>query len=195
MTGIHVQTNEKAAFPNHREEAFRRRHDGAASVNNSSGETLAAADLLTRAELLFLHRRADYRLRFGAPDITRCLDKARALAMFKPGQVFGYLRWRADENGAEDWRFVIVKVRAPRRSVATADGVRGSGEALLSIAGAAKVRRALLQIDLLEAAGFDPAAVSPGFYRHLHDAIEKAEPVRAYSREEHEASLTKFRCG
>ena len=57
---------------------------------------------------------------------------------------------------------------------------------LLAI-GNTKVKRALLQIDVLEADGFDPADVSPAYYRHVHNRITAGQPVRFYSREQHAA--------
>ncbi|WP_390624417.1 DUF2840 domain-containing protein [Iodidimonas nitroreducens] len=36
---------------------------------------------------------------------------------------------------------------------------------------------------------FDPADVSPAYYRHVHNRIAAGQPVRAYSRDQHTAYL------
>ncbi|WP_375207677.1 DUF2840 domain-containing protein [Hyphococcus sp.] len=195
MTGTDSHSSPITAFRAHGNAALVQRRCSDAPENCAYRQALASTGIPTRVELFSLSRRADYRLRFGAPDMVHRLDAARALAYFRHGRLFGYVRWRALENGVNDWRFAIFDARAPARTAGPVDGVHTGGAALLSLAGAAKVRRTLLQIDSLELAGFDPGAVSPGYFRDLHDRIETAEPVRAYSREEHAAFMTKTRCG
>ena len=60
---------------------------------------------------------------------------------------------------------------------------------LLSATGNARVKRVLKQLDTLEAAGFDPAALSPAYYRHTHNRIATSKPVTPYSADQHAAFL------
>lgn len=141
----------------------------------------------TRVEIVFYPEHLNHWLRFGAPETQQDLDRRRSLALFRPGQVFGYVRWRANEFGTQEWRFTIVRTSEPSLLLSRIPGVDPGGEVLLLAAGNTKVKRALLQVDVLEADGFDPADVSPAYYRHVHNRITAGQPVRAYSREQHAA--------
>ncbi|MEQ8178552.1 MAG: DUF2840 domain-containing protein [Nitratireductor sp.] len=141
----------------------------------------------TRVEIAFYPEHLNHWLRFGAPDGQQDLDRRRSLALFKPGQVFGYVRWRANEYGTQEWRFTIARAAEPSLLLSRIPGVCPGGEVLLLVTGNTKVKRALLQIDVLEADGFDPADVSPAYYRHVHNRIDARQPIRAYSREQHAA--------
>ncbi len=147
------------------------------------------SELFTRVEIAFYPEYLNHWLRFGEPDEQQDLDRRRSLALFKPGRVFGYVRWRANEYGTQDWRFTIVRTAAPSLLLSRIEGVTPGGEVLLLASGNAKVKRALLQIDALEAAGFQPADVSPAYYRHVHNRITAGQPVRAYSTAQHTANL------
>ena len=147
------------------------------------------SELFTRVEIAFYPEYLNHWLRFGEPDEQQDLDRRRSLALFKPGRVFGYVRWRANEYGTQDWRFTIVRTAAPSLLLSRIEGVTPGGEVLLLASGNAKVKRALLQIDALEAAGVQPADVSPADYRHVHNRITAGQPVRAYSTAQHTANL------
>lgn len=145
------------------------------------------SEQLTRVEIAFFPEHLNYWLRFGAPDIHQNLDRRRSLALFRPGRIFGYVRWRANEYGTREWTFAVIRAVAPSQPLTRVPGVSPGGETLLLAAGNAKVKRALLQIDRLEAAGFDPADLSPAYYRHVHNRIVAGEAIRDYSAEQHAA--------
>lgn len=147
------------------------------------------SESFTRVEIAFYPEHLNHWLRFGEPDEQQDLDRRRSLALFNPGRIFGYVRWRANEYGTQDWRFTIVKTAAPSLLLSRIEGVAPGGEVLLLVVGSTKVKRALLQIDALEAAWFEPAAVSPAYYRHIHNRIASRQPVRTYSTAQHEAHL------
>ncbi len=147
------------------------------------------SETFTRVEIAFYPEHLNHWLRFGAPDEQQDLDRRRSLAFFTPGQIFGYVRWRANEYGTQDWRFTIVKTAEPSLLLSRIEGVDPGGEVLLLATGNTKVKRALLQIDALEADGFEPADVSPAYYRHVHNRIATRRPIRAYSMAQHEAYL------
>ena len=64
--------------------------------------------LLTHIQCHYVHSVINHRLRFGAPDKTLRLDKYRQLAAFSPAKTLGYIRWRANEYGTQDWRLYII---------------------------------------------------------------------------------------
>jgi len=145
------------------------------------------SESFTHVEIAFYPEHLNNWLRFGDPDEQHDLDRRRSLALFKPGRIFGYVRWRANEYGTQDWRFTVVQTAEPSLLLSRIEGVAPGGEVLLLVRGNTKVKRALLQIDALEAAGFEPADVSPAYYRHVHNRIAAKRPIRAYSMAQHEA--------
>lgn len=144
---------------------------------------------LTRVEIAFYPEHLNFWLRFGAPDEQLDLDRRRSLALFKPGRIFGYVRWRANEYGTKDWWFTIIQSAEPSLMLSRISGVHPGGDILLLATGNTKVKRALLQIDVLEAAGFDAADVSPAYFRHVHNRIAASREVTPYSRDQHAAFL------
>jgi hypothetical protein len=143
----------------------------------------------TAIELAFYPEYLNYWLRFGVPDQRVILDKRRSLALFKPGKLFGYVRWIANEYGTQDWRFVVSKVDFESQNLNSVEGVRPGCNVLLFTVGIIKVKRVLAQIDLLEKTGFDPCEVSGSYYRHLHNRLFVGLSVRPYSVDQHQAYL------
>lgn len=144
-------------------------------------------------EIAFYPEHLNHWLRFGEPDEQQDLDRRRSLAYFRPGRVFGYVRWHANEYGTQDWRLTIVQSAEPSRFLSRIEGVHPGGEVLLLAIGNTKVKRTLLQIDALEAKRFEPTDVSPAYYRHVHNRITAGQPIRAYSMAQHEAHLVALR--
>jgi len=143
----------------------------------------------TLVEIAFYPEFLNHWLRFGVPDLEFDLDRRRALACFKPGRIFGYVRWIANEYGTQKWQLYVVRTVDHSRPLSRINGVHPSGEILLKTAGTTKVKRALVQIDVLEVDGFDPTEVSPAYYRHVHNRITTGHPARVYSSAQHEAYL------
>lgn len=144
---------------------------------------------LTCVQIAFYPEFVNHWLRFGEPDHWLDLDRRRAMAFFGPSRVFGYVRWQANEFGTEEWRFTVGQAVAPSTSLRRIEGVGPGGVVLLLATGKAKVKRALLQIDALEAQRFEPTEVSPSYYRHIHNRIAVGQPIRHYSEAQHAAHL------
>ena len=151
------------------------------------------SDALTRVEIVFLPDYLNHWLRFGMPNREHVLDRRRALALFAPGRVFGYVRWWANEYGTRGWRLTVVETAAPGRAMSRIEGVHPGGHILLSAVGAARVKRALAAVDALEAAGFDPAEASSNHFRHIHNRIATGQPIRPYSHDRHAAHRARAR--
>lgn len=147
------------------------------------------SEQFTRVEIAFYPEYLNHWLRFGVPDEEHDLDRRRSLAFFKPGQLFGYVRWQANEYGTQDWRFTIVRSGEPSRTLSHVEGVRPGGDIFLFAVGKAKVKSALVRIDALEADGFEPVDVSPAYYRHVHNRFATGQPIHAYSKAQHNAHL------
>ncbi len=145
--------------------------------------------IFTSVEIAFYPEYLNHWLRFGEPVCDFDLDRRRSLAIFKPGQIFGYIRWRANEYGTQEWRFVIVRAAEPQQPISRFTGIQPGGEIILLVSGNTKVKRVLSQIDLLEYNGLNPSEVSPAFYRHAHNRALIGLPVRGYSSAQHDAYL------
>ena len=65
----------------------------------------------TLVQLHFVKGLINHRLRFGVAKTVTKLDKYRSIAVFQQGAVFGYIRWRANEFGTQDWRVYVLKAQ------------------------------------------------------------------------------------
>jgi hypothetical protein len=144
---------------------------------------------LTEVEIHFLHDLLNHRLRFGHPEREAYLDRRRALAWFVPGAVFAYIRWRNGPFGSELWRLYVLRAGAPGDALSRVPGVRPAAEILLRLDEGRKVKPALNLIDDLEDRGFDPAEVSPDYWRHVHSRLVAGGKVRPYGTDQHTAWL------
>ncbi len=141
----------------------------------------------TRVEIAFYPEYLNHWLRFGTEDEWLDLDRRRALAFFEPGRIFGHVRWRANLFGTREWRFTIIHTAMPGKRLSRVPGVLPGGEILLQASGGAAVKRALKEIDRLEMDGFEPADVSPSYYRHVHNRLVTRSRIRTYSHDQHAA--------
>jgi hypothetical protein len=147
------------------------------------------SELLTRVELHFGRDALNYYIRFGEPRLREDLNGWRAFEYFASGQIFGYVRWEANEYGTQDWRFWVIHAEDTVEPIHRIPGVAPGGEVLLEAAGGACVRKALELIDTIEAQGVDPEEVSSAYYVHVHQRILTRLPIRPYSAIQHKAHL------
>ena len=143
----------------------------------------------TRVELAFYPEHLNYWLRFSAPVRRIELDRRRSLALFAPGQVFGYVRWSANEFGTQDWRLTILEAQEPHLMLSRVPGISPGVDVLLLLIGKGRVKRGLVALGQLEAQGYKLETISPSYYRHVHVRLIANRKVRAYSSEQHAAHL------
>ena len=115
-------------------------------VDNYSGKDVTG---LTVIQCHFVRGLLNHRLRFGTPDKTVKLDKYRRLVCFKPGETLGYIRWRANEYGTQDWRFFILKTECSGL-LTRVPGVTPAVKVLAAFNGTQSVKRALSAFDDVE---------------------------------------------
>ncbi|QLC24877.1 DUF2840 domain-containing protein [Parasphingopyxis algicola] len=142
---------------------------------------------LTLVEITFYPEVINDWLRFGDPEAERIIDRRRSLAAFAPGSVFAYVRWHANDYGTADWRLYVLRAGGSDDMLDRVPGVRPGAEILCGLSGKAKVKRALDLIDDLEARGFNPAAISPAWWRVTGNRISVGLPVRPYGEYQHDA--------
>ena len=125
----------------------------------------------------------NHRLRFGVPQALVKLDSYRKIAVFKPYSIFGYIRWRADKYGTQDWRFYILESQSGGL-LPPIPGVMPGAKILVSVQGKSRVQRSLLQIDRLESLVLNGLEALPSSYWILMQAaLKNGAPLRNIPRQ------------
>lgn len=144
---------------------------------------------LTNVELTWIEGRIEYWIRFGRVAGERIIDRRRRVVSFRPGAVFAFVRWAANDYGTVISRIDIVRTVVPGAAYQTLPFVRPGGEILLKIEGWPKVEKVLQHIDAVEAADVDPCDAAPDHWRHVAHRMSAGQEPRPYTRERHEAWL------
>jgi len=125
----------------------------------------------TIVQLHFIKDVINHRLRFGEPFKKIRLDKSRVLAAFEPNIIFGYIRWKANEYGTQDWRVYILKTQSSG-ALSQIAGVSPAVKVLLSAVGKTSVKRALSVIDTIEKEAKDGLICVPeSYWLTLHNTL------------------------
>ena len=135
----------------------------------------------------FVRDKVNHRLRFGAPEMSITLRKSQKLYAFGAGQVFGYIRWKANKYGTVDWRLYICQASLSGQ-VTRVPGIIPGATVLLSVHGNIAMQRMLKQIDSLEAqtdGGLE--TITPAYWRHLHNARIINRPAHPFTFGEYNA--------
>lgn len=148
---------------------------------------------LTQVELVWLKKRIENRIRFGAVVEQKIIDKSRRIVSFAPGSIIAFVRWTANDFGAIASRIDILRAVEAGERCTTVAYVRPGGDVLLATSGWPKVEKVLKIIDAIEAIGIDPAEASPDYWRHVHNRIAARDEPRVYSRQRHETWLMRRR--
>jgi hypothetical protein len=139
----------------------------------------------TEVELAWDEGRVERWIRFGHPVEDRILDRQRRILSFAAGSIFAFVRWQGNDFGTVLSRIDILRATLPQESYTAIGFVRPGGEILLRLSGWPKVERALQLIDDLEQSGFDPAAICPDHWQHIHNRVSAGQEPRAYTPERH----------
>ena len=140
---------------------------------------------LTTVELTFIEKRIEHWIRFGRPVSDRVLDKRRRLLSFTPGSTFGFIRWAANDYGTVVSCLAIVRTVERGTAFQTVPFVWPGGDLLLDVSGWPQVKHVLEVIDQIERFGFDPCAVSPDHWPHVHNRIHAGHEPRPYTQTLH----------
>ena len=149
----------------------------------------SSPEALTHVELTWIEKRIEYWIRFGREAGERIIDRRRRVVSFRPGAVFAFVRWAANDYGTVISRIDIVRAVAPGAAYQTLPFVRPGGEILLKIEGWPKVEKVLQHIDAVEAAGVDPCDAAPEHWRHVVHRMNAGHEPRPYTQERHQAWL------
>ena len=165
----------------------------ASRVRGGLAPIAQAADNLTHVELTWVEKRIENWIRFGREAREQVLDRRRRINSYRPGAVFAFVRWAANDFGTIISRIDIVRAVQPVEPYQTLPFVRPGGDILLKIEGWPKVEQVLRHIDAVEAAGIDPCEVCPDHWRHVHHRLTAGQEPRAYTLERHQAWLKRRR--
>ena len=146
-------------------------------------------DGLTNVELTWIEKRIEHWIRFGRVAREQIVDRRRRVVSFRPGAVFAFVRWAANDYGTVTSRIDVVRAVAAGEPFTTLPFVRPGGDILLRIEGWPKVSQVLAAIDATETAGVDPCDAAPDHWRHVHNRIAAGHQPRAYTMERHRAWL------
>lgn len=116
------------------------------------------------------------RLLFGTPREVRPFGKSRQLAVFEPGDIFGFEHRAVSVQRSPYWCVGVVKCAVPGMEICRIPGVRPGGILLLWAVGKHHAPRALEAIKLVEmraALNEVPAA----FWQRLSTQLQAGLPV------------------
>lgn len=161
-----------------------------ATTSRARGNALPfARDVLTHVELTHIEKRVENWIRFGHEAQEQILDRRRRVFSFRPGSVFAFVRWEANDFGTIASRIDILRAVALGQPCQTVPFVRPGAEILLRVVGWPKVEQVLRHIDAVEEVGIDACTVSPDHWRHVGNRLNGGEQPRAYTTTRHRAWL------
>jgi hypothetical protein len=146
-------------------------------------------DGFTRVQLTWIEKRIEHWIRFGRVANDEIVDRRRRIVSFRPGAIFAFVRWAANDYGTVSSRIDIVRAVGADEPYTTLPLVRPGGDILLTIEGWPKVSQVLAAIDAVDTAEVDPCDAAPDHWRHVHNRISAGHQPRAYTLERHRAWL------
>lgn len=145
------------------------------TLSNTSGSILVRG-LYTGICLHFEEARINHRLRFGVADYQVHLDKERSVVFFPADQTLGYIRWRANDYGTQDWQFCVARTVSAKpdedTDITAFPGILPGADILLHVSGKTKVKRVLALLDGLEERHADLSQITESWWRQLHNRLE-----------------------
>jgi len=163
--------------------------DGAAPPCRPAETGSSDGSQLTHVTLVWREGSQEDWLKFGKPVAEKIIDRRQRVESYAAGQVFGLVRWAANDYGTIRSTLDVVRAVGAHEPCAPIAQVDPGGELLLSVRGWPKVSQVFRLIDAIEASGIDPCEVAPDHWRHIHNRIAGRERPRGYSLARHCAWL------
>lgn len=145
------------------------------------------AEAMTEVDLLWWRDTAQVWIRFGLPQAELIHDRRRRTLHFASGEVFGVVRWAANDYGTVRSELDILRAVRTGEPYTTSPYVRPGGELLAAARGWLTVQRLMAAIDAVEAGGFQPARIAPDYWRHVHNRLQAGLAPRPYQVGRHRA--------
>ncbi|MDG4875255.1 DUF2840 domain-containing protein [Mesorhizobium sp. WSM4935] len=153
------------------------------------------SDNLVHVQLIWMEKRQENWIRFGTHTHEQIVDRRRRILSYRPGAIFAFVRWAANDFGTVTSRIDIVQAMSPGEAYQTLPFVRPGGELLLKVESWPRVERVLQAIDTIERLGIEPESVSPDHWRNIHNRITAGQAPRSYTLDQHRAALLRRRVG
>ena len=163
--------------------------DGDARPRMPADTRLSDGPQLTHVTVYWRKGEREDWLKFGKPVAERIVSRSERFESYAPGQLFGLVRWAANDYGTVRSALDIVRAVAADEPVTQVTQVDPGGDVLLSVQGWPKVEQVFRLIDAIEANGIDPCDVAPDHWRHIHNRLAARDVPRDYSAERHLAWL------
>jgi hypothetical protein len=163
--------------------------DGAAQLRSPAETGLSDGSQLTHVTLIWRDGEREDWLKFGRPVAEKVVDRRQRFESYAAGQVFGLVRWAANDYGTIRSTLDIVQAVSSGEPCTLIAQVDPGGDLLLSVRGWPKVNQVFRLIDAIEASGIDPCEVAPDYWRHIHNRMAGRERPRGYSLARHCAWL------
>ncbi|AVO42549.1 DUF2840 domain-containing protein [Simplicispira suum] len=141
--------------------------------------------------LAFLERRVNVWLRFGQPVREIVLDRWRRVAVFMPGAVCCRVKWLGNDFGTALWQLMVLQAPRPLDDAQRISGVSPGARILLRADGEPRVKAVLAAVEAIDAAGLDPCAAAPLYWRMVDNRLAARQPLPAYTPERHAAHLAR----
>lgn len=163
--------------------------DGDAPPRRPAETSLCDGPQLTHVTVYWRKGEREDWLKFGKPVADRIVSRSERVESYAHGQLFGLVRWAANEFGTVRSALDIVRAVGADEPVTPVRQVDPGGDVLLSVHGWPKVAQVFRLIDAIEASGIDPCDVAPDHWRHIHNRFAARDVPRGYSPERHRAWL------
>ena len=163
--------------------------DGDAPPRRPAETRLSDGPQLTHVTLFWRKGEREDWLKFGKPVAERIVSRSQRIESYAPGQLFGLVRWAANEYGTVRSALDVVRAVGADEAVTPVRQVDPGGDVLLSVHGWPKVAQVFRLIDTIEAACIDPCDVAPDHWRHIHNRMAAREVPRDYAPARHRAWL------
>lgn len=125
---------------------------------------------LTAVLVTYRKNRLNHRLIFGTPAFEVRRGWHRKFAVFSPGNIFAYERWRGDKYGTQDWSLVVCETLGTG-AFTQIPGVMPGAQLFLHARGKTKIRRALQCFDVLKQGRPRLETVPVSVWRDLHHKL------------------------
>lgn len=144
---------------------------------------------LTRVHIHYEGNKFNYYTRFGNAKHRDKISAKEAFEYYSKGEIFGYIRWEANEYGTQSWRFFVLQAADITSKVYKIDGVNPGAKVLADVSGKDRIYRFFNVLDQVEASGIDPCDVAPWYWEQINARINSSLSPIPYKQEQHNAWL------
>lgn len=142
-------------------------------------------DNMTHVQLTWIEKRIEHWIRFGRIAKDEILDRRRRIVSIRPGAVFAFVRWAANDFGTVSSRIDVVRAVSAGEPFTTLPFVLPGGDILLTIEGWPKVSQVLSHIEAVDNAGVERCKDDRHNFRIIVSPEDAAEltSLRDYTRD------------